>query len=155
MIEKTCCISGHRDIPIHKLVTLRKNIRKTLLALVDNGIVYFGCGGAVGFDTIAAEEILRLKKKKSHIKLIMVYPCKDQTKYWSRRYIKRYLKIQKKSDKVVYISEKYDDSCMHKRNRHLVNSSSVCLCYLCKDSGGTRYTVDYANRKGLKIINLA
>ena len=41
---------------------------------------------------------------------------------------------------------------MHKRNRHLVNSSSICLCYLNKQSGGTFYTVNYAYRKGLKVI---
>ncbi len=155
LIEKTCCISGHRNIPLHKLIMLRKKIRKTLISLVDNGIVYFGCGGAVGFDTIAAEEILRLKKKKTHIKLIMVYPCKDQTKYWSKKDKKRYLKIKDKSDKIVYTSENYDNTCMYKRNRHLVNSSSICLCYLKKQFGGTFYTVNYAYRKGLKVINLA
>ena len=44
---------------------------------------------------------------------------------------------------------------MHKRNRHLVDNSSVCVCYLAKDSGGTDYTVGYARLKGLKVINLA
>ena len=43
---------------------------------------------------------------------------------------------------------------MHKRNRHLVDNSSVCVCYLNKENGGTAYTVDYAGKKGLEIINL-
>ena len=32
---------------------------------------------------------------------------------------------------------------------------SVCVCYLNRESGGTAYTVRYAKRKGLEIINLA
>lgn len=155
MIEKTCCISGHRDITFLETISLKKELRKTLISLINDGIIYFGCGGAIGFDTIAAEEILCIKKKKPHIKLIMVYPCKDQTKYWTKKDKNKYLKIKEKSDKIVYVSENYDSSCMHKRNRHLVNSSSVCLCYLKKQEGGTFYTVNYAYRKGLKIINLA
>ena len=43
---------------------------------------------------------------------------------------------------------------MFKRNRHLVDNSSVCVCYLTKDSGGTAYTVRYAKEKGLEIVNL-
>lgn len=44
---------------------------------------------------------------------------------------------------------------MFKRNRHLVDNSSVCVAYLTANSGGTAYTVNYAESKGLKIINLA
>ena len=44
---------------------------------------------------------------------------------------------------------------MQKRNRHLVDNSSLCISYLTSDSGGTAYTVDYAKANGLKVINLA
>ena len=44
---------------------------------------------------------------------------------------------------------------MHKRNRHLVDHSSICVCYLTEDRGGTAYTVNYAKKQGLKVINLA
>lgn len=51
--------------------------------------------------------------------------------------------------------EEYSDGCMHRRNRHLVDNSSVCVCYLNKDGGETDYTVGYARLKGLEAINLA
>ena len=57
--------------------------------------------------------------------------------------------------KVVYTAQQYTRGCMHKRNRHLVNYSGVCVCYLTKDSGGTAYTVQYAKGEGLEIINIA
>lgn len=44
---------------------------------------------------------------------------------------------------------------MHKRNRHLVNDSSVCVCYQTRLGGGTAYTVGYAKEKGLAIIDVA
>ena len=56
---------------------------------------------------------------------------------------------------MVYVSRQYTRGCMHERNRHLVDNSSVCVCYLNRESGGTAYTVDYAKKQGLEIINLA
>ena len=58
------------------------------------------------------------------------------------------------ADKIVYTSENYYNGCMHKRNRHLVDNSSLCIAYLTKESGGTAYTVNYARQNGLTIINV-
>ncbi len=44
---------------------------------------------------------------------------------------------------------------MFKRNRHLVDHSGVCVCYLTKERGGTAYTAQYAQRQGLEIVNTA
>ena len=44
---------------------------------------------------------------------------------------------------------------MHKRNRHLVDNSSRCICFLTEKTGGTFYTVNYASEHGLMIINTA
>ena len=60
----------------------------------------------------------------------------------------------KAADEVIYTSEEYGYGCMHKRNRRLVDDSSVCICYLTQMNGGTYYTVNYAKASGLKIINL-
>ena len=37
----------------------------------------------------------------------------------------------------------------------MVDRSSVCVCYLTQESGGTASTVKYALRKGLFVRNLA
>ena len=44
---------------------------------------------------------------------------------------------------------------MQKRDRYLVDDSSVCLAYLTRATGGTAYTVNYARRRGLRIVNIA
>ena len=108
-----------------------------------------------GFDTLAAQTILALKNAYPQVKLILVLPCQNQSERWNRadRAICEGILVQ--ADKVVYISEHYYKGCMHKRNRHLVDCSDYCICYLNRLSGGTYYTVHYAREKGLKIINCA
>ena len=66
-----------------------------------------------------------------------------------------YGRIKAQADKIVYTSQQYTPGCMHKRNRHLVDHSSVCVCYLNRGNGGTAYTVDYAEKQKLEVINLA
>ena len=155
MKEKTVCFTGHRTIPMLKKWKIEKKLKETLEALIDNGYCYFGAGGALGFDTIAAQTVLGLKKKHPEIKLILVLPCKNQTRGWEEKDVSVYESIIEQSDKVVYTQEHYDRGCMFKRNRHLVDNSSVCVAYLTEEKGGTAYTVNYANQKGVKVINIA
>ena len=112
-------------------------------------------GGALGFDTLAALVVLNLKSEFPQIRLILVLPCKEQTKGWDKKDKKIYGQILGKADKAVYTSEHYKRGCMHKRNRYLVDNSGVCMCCKTKSSGGTAYTVDYANQRGLEIINVS
>ena len=37
----------------------------------------------------------------------------------------------------------------------MVDSSAVCIAYCTRKTGGTAYTVRYALKKGLQVINLA
>ena len=155
MKEKTVCFTGHRTIPMLKKWKIEKKLKDTLETLIEEGYCYFGAGGALGFDTIAAQMVLNLKKKHPEIKLILVLPCKNQTRGWDEKDISVYESIMGQADKVVYTQEHYDRGCMFKRNRHLVDNSSVCVAYLTEDKGGTAYTVSYANQKGVRVINVA
>ena len=98
--------------------------------------MYFGAGGALGFDTLAAQCVLSLRKRYSHIKLILVLPCTTQTKGWSKDDIAVYEEIKSQADKVVY-------------------TSHDCRAYLTQEKGGTAYTVNYARQNNVQVINLA
>ena len=155
MKEKTCCFTGHRIIPQNDYETVKSKLRKETIKLIEQGVCFFGTGGALGFDTLAAQTILDLKDCYPEIKLILVLPCKNQTERWQKKDKEVFEQIKNKCDKYVYTSNEYDGQCMMKRNRHLVNNSSYCICYLTKDFGGTAYTVQYALKKGLEIVNIA
>ena len=154
MKNQTVCFTGHRKIPPEQAGALGRQLKSTLIQLINDGYRYFGAGGALGYDTLAAQTVLELKTQYPDVKLILVLPCLSQTRGWSARDIEIYEDIKNKADKVVYTSQEYTRGCMHKRNRHLVDNSSVCVCYLTESTGGTAYTVDYAHKNNLTVINL-
>ena len=122
--------------------------------LIRSGIRYFGAGGAMGFDTMAAQVVLKARKRHSQVKLILVLPCEAQTRGWPEEAIRTYMAIKDAADKVRYTSVEYTPGCMHVRNRHLVDHSGICVAYLTENKGGTAYTVNYAKKKGIPVINL-
>lgn len=154
-IEKTCCFTGHRNIPANEYEKIENTLEETIISLIKKGVCYFGAGGALGFDTMAALTILKLKEKYPHIKLILVLPCENQTYKWQQKDIDIYENIKSKCDKYVYTSKNYYNGCMFKRNKHLVNNSKYCICYLTKKTGGTAFTVNYAIKNDLTVINIA
>lgn len=155
MRKCTCCFTGHRSIPPEGRRELARRLEETILRLYRRGVRYFGAGGALGFDTLAAQVVLRLREECPGVKLILVLPCPSQAKGWKPEDVAEYEQIKSQANEVVYTSQEYTRGCMHKRNRYLVDHSGVCVCYLTKDSGGTAYTVRYAKAHGLEIINLA
>lgn len=155
MREQTCCFTGHRDISAEIKPYIAKQLERILRNLIGEGIRYFGSGGARGFDLMAADIVLQLKEEFPHIRLIMVLPCRDQTRGWRGEDLRHYERVLSQADKVVYVQEKYTPGCMQKRNRHLVDNSSVCVAYCTRRYGGTAYTVEYADRKNVKVIGVS
>jgi uncharacterized phage-like protein YoqJ len=154
MRKQTVCFTGHREIPPEKLYEIRELLRDAILDLIAKGYRFFSAGGALGFDTIAAQTVLSLQKQYPQIRLILVLPYLCQSRSWNAHDKAVFGQIKQQADKVIYISQDYARGCMHKRNRLLVDSSSVCLCYLTKPTGGTAYTVKYAKGQGLLVINI-
>ncbi|MDR0914104.1 MAG: DUF1273 domain-containing protein [Oscillospiraceae bacterium] len=155
MTKSVCCFTGHRQLNKAEEDLIAARLTGTIREIIRLGINTFLTGGALGFDTICALAILNCKKEFPDIKHVLVLPCQNQTRHWNEDDIKKYNLILKKADKVIYTSKNYFNGCMHKRNRFLVDNSGVCICYLKKRYGGTFYTVNYAEKIGIKIINLA
>lgn len=152
---QTCCFTGHRSLSHEEKLKVAVHLREIIVEQIKAGVVFYGAGGALGFDTLAAQTVLDMKKEYPQLRLILVLPCEDQTRGWRSEDIAVYEDIKRRSDKVVYVSREYTQDCMHRRNRHLVDHSGTCICYLTKTSGGTAYTVDYARRRGLHVIKIA
>ena len=58
------------------------------------------------------------------------------------------------ADEKVYTGKEYTKNCMFIRNRYLVDNSSVLVVYSRKKTGGTTYTINYALRSCIPIIEL-
>jgi len=155
MKETVCCFTGHRFLPRDELPGIERRLELVIQGLIEKGVIHYGCGGAIGFDLLAGEMVLKLKKRFPSIKLIMVLPCEDQDKKWQQSDKDRYRALLDSCDKAVYVTREYKDGCMLQRNRHLVDHSSVCVAYLVQQSGGSYYTVNYAHRRRVTVINIA
>ncbi len=155
MKEKSICFTGHRVIAKAKRQTIESRLKERLTEFINGGYCRFLAGGALGFDTLAANSVLELKEDFPDIKLVLVLPCLAQTKGWKSADVAEYERIKSLADEVIYTSEEYTSGCMHKRNRRLVDESSVCIAYLEKQSGGTFYTVNYAEKNGVRVVNVA
>ncbi len=153
---KSCCFTGHRDIPDREKGQLRERLREQIIRLAGQGVNTFLDGGAVGFDLLAAQEVLRAKAQTlPDLRLVLVLPCLGQEARWSQWDASVYHQTLRAADEVIYTGDVYDRSCMFVRNRYLVDHSAHCLCYLKDSSGGTAYTAKYAQKQGLSLINLA
>ena len=155
MNDNTCCFTGHRNLPPERITQIKERLEKTILHLISKGVRYFSAGGARGFDTLAAQAVLKLRSFYPHISLILVLPCPEQARRWSSQEQVVYEEIKMGADKIVYTSSHYYCGCMHRRNRYLVDISDCCVCYLTEKTGGTQYTVAYCRARGIPVINLA
>ena len=137
---KTCAFTGHRKLGDDFSV---KELDKQIKEVIKRGVEIFYNGMAMGFDLLAAERVLTLKRKFPQIQLIACVPFYGQEKSFLETDKKRYAKILKKADEVVTLSEKYYKGCLHQRNRYMAERGDILIAYCKQESGGTAYTVKY------------
>lgn len=157
MRMKTACFTGHRQMgePISEIEC---RLTGTVKNLIQEGYLYFGAGGARGFDALASKVVLKLKVTYPQIHLILVLPFDEQyshEKNWTWAEIDEYHRQKERASKVVVIADRYTSGVYYRRNRHLVDNSSVCVAYMTKVNSGTGYTVNYAKARELEVINIA
>ena len=156
MRQKTCCFTGHRDLPIQEIPTITERTEQYIRGLIGKGVQYFGVGGAIGYDTLAAQILFKLRKTEHPgIKVILVYPFEGYINHWTSEQQRVYSQLLLEYDKKVCMATSPSKGAYLQRNRHLVNNSSYCISYCTKSIGGTAYTVKYAHSKGLTILNTA
>ncbi len=154
--KRTVCFTGHRTLPKgEELKGLIGRVDAMITAAYSKGYRVFITGGAVGFDTLAACRVIVAKKRLEDITLHLALPCRNQTEKWTKTEdIALYKRIMASAAQVDYITDFYTDTCMHERNRFMVDRSALCIAYCTKQRGGSAYTVNYAAKEGVGIINV-
>lgn len=157
--HKTCCFTGHRSLPETAAWSLGGLIHDEVALLYGSGFDTFLAGGALGFDTIAARELLRMKLSPgfSGLKLVLVLPYLGQESGWPPMDQALYEHIKRKADEVIYTGDVFAKGLLLHRDRYMVDHSAHCIAYLKpgRVRGGTAYTVRYARQEGLGVTNLA
>ena len=139
-------------------------IKRIVRTLAKNGVKNFITGGAVGFDTLAANAVISLRDsevltdgsgKAVKIHLTVAVPCPEQSEKWSFGDRAVYNSILRSADEVITLSDHYETSCMFVRNRYMVDNSAYCIAYVTQSRGGSYYTMNYAKKSDVCVINLA
>lgn len=153
-----CCFTGHRIIPNEKIYSLKQDLKFNIENLIINyNISEFIHGCAMGFDLMAAREVLNLRQKYHFIKLYSIVPYLNQTNGWHHNLKTEYNNILFNSDSVLVLNKRYNSQCLFERNRYMVDNSSHCIYYIERkkqNSGGTAYTVSYASKCNIILHNV-
>ncbi|MBE6656088.1 MAG: DUF1273 domain-containing protein [Ruminococcaceae bacterium] len=151
----TCCFTGHRKVPKTCEPIVRVNLARAVGELYQKGYRRFVAGGAVGFDTMAADVVLGYRRHYPDVSLILMLPCADQDAKWTEEEKAVYAKQKREADEVILLADRYYDGCMQKRNQAMVDASSVCIAYLTRPYSGAGQTVRMAEKAGLTVIHTA
>ena len=152
---RSISFTGHRKLS-EDVSLLSQRLYQRLEEEIQNGAANFNTGGALGFDSIAAAVVLKLRKKYPHIRLNLILPCsnEEQTEKWSEEEKQEFYRILALADTVEYTSEHYYDGCMKKRNARLAELADCCFCnWNGGQRSGTAQTVRMAQRKKIMIVN--
>ena len=136
MKEQTCCLTGHRELP-RDTDELVRRLTDAICGRIEAGVRHFGVGGAVGFDTLAAEVLLNLRDTLyPQIRVIAVEPFDGFTSRWTDaqrarrqallpRYDKRVCLLPRGSREDVYKRQPSTRYSPGRRGPHKVSSCWV------------------------------
>ena len=139
---KTCCFTGHRSLSGAEKLKAAVRLRRVIEEQIKAGIVFYGAGGALGFDTLAAQTVLDMKKEYPQLRLILVLP-----------YLNGALSADG-YDETVYpplesVPRRY---AILRRNEWMIQRCDVLVAYVTHGWGGAARTLAYARKKKKTIL---
>ena len=160
--ETTCSFPGHRpeklpwrgDESDPRCLALKERLAAAVEDAYDRGMRHFLCGMARGADFYFCDAVLELRERRSGVTLEAVIPCEEQAARWSERERERWFSLVERCDGETMLQHHYDKGCMLRRNRYLVDHSSMLIAVYDGMLGGTMYTLSYAMKRGLETVIL-
>ena len=161
-IETTCCFTGHRPKKLPwgeneqdaRCLVLKDRLARSLENAYQAGMRHFMCGMALGADFYFCDAVLALRERRSGVTLEACIPCEEQAARWRERDRQRYFELVRRCDQETLIQRHYDWGCMLRRNRYMVDRSSMLIAVYDGMLGGTMYTLEYAMKRGLETVIL-
>lgn len=158
--ETTCCFTGHRpgklpwgdDESDPRCAALKQTIRRELEKAYDRGYRHFICGMAQGCDLYFCEAVQALRDERPGVTVEAAIPCETQADRWPQADRERYTRLVGLCDFETMVQHHYDRGCMLRRNRYMVDRSSLLIAAFDGSKGGTLYTASYAMKHGVEVV---
>lgn len=164
LLEKanTCTFTGHRENKLPwrgneadpRCRRLKQHIYDAVEAVYHAGVRHYICGMATGGDMYFCEAVIALREEHPEITLEAAIPYEGQSAAWSAPLRARYDRLVSECDYQTVLQRDYTPECLLRRNRYMVDASSVLIAAYNGSRGGTQSTLLYALREGLEIIEL-
>lgn len=142
-----CALTGHRDLPAD---FDKSALFAALEGLLEEGYYVFYCGMARGFDLMALSYLIE-RKWAYHVRVEAFIPHSDQAEYYCDEEKKLYDRLLKECEIVHIAAQNYFKGCELYRDRLMVDKADLVFAYLTRDTGGTAYTVRYAQKCGVEV----
>ena len=150
----SCSFTGHRKIKESHMSSMTDLLSHAIECAYEEGCRDFYTGGAIGFDTLAAKEVIRFRLTHPGVRLILCLPCQDQIEGWSEADQRAYNYILSVADEVIYTRDTYSASCMRERNFLLANKCDILIAYCGRQNSGSSQTIRMAEAMGKDVFNL-
>lgn len=160
--QSACCFTGHRpgklpwgyDEEAEGCLALKRRIADAAETAYEEGYRHFLCGMALGCDLYFCECVLALRARYPDVTVEAAIPCPSQAAAWPAKQRARYAALVAACDFETMVSQQYTASCMQRRDRYMVDHASLLIAAFDGTPGGTRYTVEYALRRGIQVVDL-
>lgn len=149
-----CSFTGHRRIVSAHAGYISDLLARSVEYAYSEGCRTFMTGGALGFDTLAADAVLHLRERYPDVRLALCLPCRDQDADWSESQRRKYREILDSADEVIYASEVYTSTCMRERNLMLAEKCDILIAYVGYAASGSAQTARMAERLGRRVYNI-
>lgn len=146
------CFTGHRPEKLSfSEAEVKAGLTEQIKKAVEDGYTTFITGMGKGVDLWAGEIVCKLRDNGSNIKLVAASPYDGFGKGWPAEWRSLHREILEKADFVENVCPGYHKGCFLVRDKWMVDHSDLVIAVFNGAPGGTKFTIDYAKKQGVKV----
>ena len=148
MDEKTCCVTGHQDIPAERITYVEQELRREVRAAIEDGYTRFISGFAEGTDLLFVAIVAEEMEHYPELFLEAAIPYAGRMKTKNQQFHA----LLRACNGVKIVCDEYAHACFMQRNRYMAGESQrVIAVYDGRDHGGTLFTMRCAQTLGKEV----